>query len=389
MGKYTEYLEKRFDFNGINQERKKQLKEISRLRGGRDLLVYAADLSPRINAPISIEFADIMPFKDQLNNLKGNAIDIILETPGGSAEVVEDLVDLVRSKYKHVGIIIPGSAKSAGTIFSMAGDEILMGPSSSLGPIDAQIMNHNKRYSAEGFLTGLNKIKEEVERTKKLNPAYIPILQNISPGEIQHCENAQNFSQKLVTQWLSKYKFQDWETHSSTRKSVTTDEKEKRAREIAAKLCNHSAWLTHGRSIKIKDFQKMRLLITDYSKTPELDNAITNYYTLLRMTLESTNMYKLFETPNTQIYRYSVNPGTPPELTQKKQNQIVEVKFTCPKCKSSQILQGNFDKNIPIKNGNIPFPKNSKYTCPRCGNFAILGQLRMQIESQFRKPLQF
>ncbi|MCK4817124.1 Clp protease ClpP, partial [bacterium] len=64
----------------------------------------------------------------------------------------------------------------------------------------------------------------------------IPILQNISPGEIQHCENAQDFSKILVTDWLSKYKFKYWDKHSSTSKPVTDREKKKRANKIAATL---------------------------------------------------------------------------------------------------------------------------------------------------------
>jgi len=40
------------------------------------------------------------------------------------------------------------------------------------------------------------------------------MLQLLSPGEIQEAENALAFSQALVTDWLSKYKFKFWETHS-------------------------------------------------------------------------------------------------------------------------------------------------------------------------------
>ena len=190
MGFYSEYLDKHLNFDQITRERKKHLKRISRIRGGRDVLVYASDLT-KGNAAISIDYSDLLPFQDQLANLKGKSIDIILETPGGFAEVVEDLVKLVRNKYEKVGIIVPGYAKSAGTIFAMAGDEILMGSMSALGPIDAQIVANNKRFSAEAFLEGFDKIKKEVIKEGKLNPAYIPILQNISPGEIQHCKNAQ------------------------------------------------------------------------------------------------------------------------------------------------------------------------------------------------------
>jgi ClpP class serine protease/predicted RNA-binding Zn-ribbon protein involved in translation (DUF1610 family) len=379
MGFYSEYLNKLSNFTKITQERKKQLKRISHIRGGRDILVYGSDLT-KGNAAISIDYSDLLPFQDQLSNLKGNSIDIILETPGGFAEVVEDLVKLVRSKYEKVGIIIPGYAKSAGTIFAMAGDEILMGPMSALGPIDAQIITNNKRFSAEAFLEGLEKIKEEVIKIGKLNPAYIPILQNISPGEIQHCENVQTFSKKLVAEWLSKYKFKYWDKHSSTDKAVTNNEKKKRASEIATLLCKQSKWLTHGRSIKINDFEEMRLKITDFSVQKELNEAILKYYTLLRMSFE-TNIYKIFETIESQIYRFAILPGQ--RIQENKPKEVAEISFECPKCKEKLLIQANLEKNIPLKKNNIPYPiDNDVLKCPNCGTESDIRNIRLQIEAQ-------
>jgi predicted RNA-binding Zn-ribbon protein involved in translation (DUF1610 family) len=320
-----------------------------------------------------------------LANLKGKSIDIILETPGGFAEVVEDLVKLVRNKYEKVGIIIPGYAKSAGTIFAMAGDEIIMGSMSALGPIDAQIIANNKRYSAEAFLEGLKKIKEEVIKEGKLNPAYIPILQNISPGEIQHCENVQDFSQRLVTEWLSKYKFKYWYKHNTTGKPVTDKEKKKRATEIAATLCRQSKWLTHGRSIKIDDFEGMRLKIIDFSAQKELNEAILRYYTLLRMSFE-TNIYKIFETVESQIYRFAVAPGQrPPEG---KPKEVAEINFECPKCKEKSLIQANLEKNIPLRKDRIPYPvDNDVLKCPNCGAESNISNIRLQIEAQSGKKI--
>ncbi|MGI8741790.1 MAG: hypothetical protein ACR2NN_04305 [Bryobacteraceae bacterium] len=48
----------------------------------------------------------------------------------------------------------------------------------------------------------MEKIKKEVVDTGTLNRAYIPILQGISPGELQSAENALSFAKILVTQWL-------------------------------------------------------------------------------------------------------------------------------------------------------------------------------------------
>jgi len=386
MGVYSEYLSKKMDFIALTAERKKMLSRIASLRNQRDILVMASDLTKNVNN--SIEYADVLPFQDQLSNLNGTAIDIILETPGGFAEVVEDLVRLIRKKYKTVGVIVPGYSKSAGTIFTMAADEILMGSLSSLGPIDAQIFSNGKYFSADAFLDGLEKIKKDVIATGRLNPALIPILQNISPGEIQHCENAQTFSKILVKKWLIKYKFNDWIKHSSTGEKVTDDEKNELAEDIASKLCKHSDWLTHARSIKLADLQDMKLKIYDYSSDADLDDAITRYYTLLRMTFETTNIYKIFETIDSQIYRFSVagNPQLPvPNLKSvpHSQNQIAIIDFVCPSCKNTIRFQANLGKHSSLQGGNIAFPvKECQFQCPRCKTVNNILHIKLQIEAE-------
>ena len=383
MGIYSEYINQRLSFDQITDERKKQLKRISELRG-RDILVYASDcISNKSNAPITIHPGDLLPFKDQLSYLKTNNVDIILETPGGIAETVEDMVELIRSTHDRIGIIIPGSAKSAGTIFSMAGDEILMGIASALGPIDAQVVSNGKRFSADAFLDGLEKIKNEVLSTGKLNPAYIPILQSISPGEIQHFENAQNFSKTLVRNWLTNYKFKFWEVHSSSGEVVTNEDKENRANEIANRLCKHSDWLTHGRSIRIKDLQEMRLEIHDYTKDADLNDAIDKYYTLLRMTFDLTGIYKIFETCCSQIYQSVQQANIPPVVIPKNvKPQIAHANFNCPKCATIAKIQLNFDKNLKLAPNSVLYPKDDNYICPNCGTITDISPMRLQIEAQ-------
>lgn len=383
MGVYSDYLDKQFSFEELSNERKTQLQRISSIRN-RDIIVYASNINA--NAPNSIDYSDILPFSDQLSNLKSEDIDIILETPGGLAEVVEDLVKLVRKKHRDIGIIVPGTAKSAGTIFAMGADEILMGDLSALGPIDAQIVSNGKRFSADAFLEGLNKIKQEASSKKALELAYIPMLQNLSPGEIQHCENAQKFSKTLVTNWLKEYKFKNWNIHETSQTPVTEQDKEERAEEIASLLCNHGRWLTHGRSIKLRDLQNMKLSITDYSQNVELNDAITRYYTLLQMSFE-TNIYKIYETPHSQIYR-SINQ-TPPvdnNVLQNIPNPLI-VDFQCRKCKSSFKIQINFEKHFPTVDETIPFPNNNKLKCPTCGAESDVLGLRQQLEAQTKKKI--
>jgi hypothetical protein len=125
-----------------------------------------------------------------------------------------------------------------------------------------------------------------------------------------------------------------------------TKEKNTRANEIAAILCRQSKWLTHGRSIKITDFAELGLKITDFSTQNKLNEAILRYYTLLRMSFE-TNIYKIFETIESQIYRFALAPGQRP--TEVKPKKVAEINFECPKCKERFLIQANLEKNIPLK----------------------------------------
>lgn len=385
MGIYAEYLDKNMAFPALIAERKAQLSRISQARGGRDIVVYAADLRKGNAANISISYEDLLPFSDQLSNLRGDAVDVIIETPGGFAEIAEDLVRLLRDKYRDVAFIIPGTAKSAGTIMVMSGDEILMEPGSSLGPIDAQLQWQGKVFSAEAFLKGLERIKEEVDKAGSLNRAYIPILQNISPGEIQHAENALSFAKQLVTRWLADYKFKNWHQRETRGTPVTAADREARAREIAEELCNHSRWLSHGRSIKITDLLAMQLRITDYSTNPALFDPIRRYHTLLQMTFE-TNVYKVFETPSSQIYRFLVpqGPGAPQPIAI-GDKAIAELE--CGKCHNKFKLQLNFAPGLALEAGCIPYPTNDIFRCPNCGLEHNLADMRRQVEMQTKKQV--
>ena len=296
-------------------------------------------------------------------------------------------MNLLRRKYEHVAFIVPGVAKSAGTILTMAGDEILMEATSSLGPIDAQMSWQGKVFSAHALLEGLNQIKEESDNKKALNRAYIPILQNISPGEIQEALNALHFSRRLVASWLAKHKFRNWTVHSSSGTPVTEDERNARAQEIAAKLCDHSHWLTHGRSVKMSDLREMRLHITDYEENQELFDAIRRYYVLLQMTLHGSNIYKLFETPVSQVYRFVVPAASAshPLLMQKAHSVCLDIQ--CSKCHKQLKVQADFEPDLPLQEGVIRFPKDNKLVCPECNAVNDLSDLRLMIESQVRRKV--
>jgi hypothetical protein len=259
-----------------------------------------------------------------------------------------------------------------------------MEPASALGPIDAQMTWQGKVFSADALLEGLEQIKKEVQATGILNKAYIPILQGLSPGELQEAENGLNFAKELVTRWLATYKFKNWRVHSSTGKPVTEEDKTARANEIASILCDHQRWRTHGRSIKLDDLNEMRLRVNDYSNEPELADAIRRYHVLLQMTYAS-NIYKVFETPESQIYR-GMGPIVPtPQLIQQANTATLEV--PCGTCKAMIKIQANLGGLQPLQKGYLPFPHDNKLRCPKCGAETDLTPFRPQIEAQTKKRI--
>jgi Serine dehydrogenase proteinase len=396
MGVYSEYLNRDFSFDDLQTERKRQLQAISEHRK-RDVLVYAANVSVRQRAPISIEYSDLLPINDQLANLHGDTLDLIIETGGGSGEVAEDIVKLLREKYVDLAAIVPGMAKSAGTLIVMAADDILMEPASALGPIDAQIQWQGKTFSAEALLEGLRAIQRESDKAGRLNLAYLPILQQISPGEIQDAQNALDFAQDLVADWLTKFKFKSWTTHKSG-DPVTDAERRDRAQEIAHALSDHGRWFTHGRSIKIADLEAMKLQITDYSSDTALMEAVRRYHTLLQMTFD-TNCYKLIETVDSQVYRFTAQPvqslpgvpfpmlpGVPGPVPGSRPGGVA-VGVPCEKCGFVTQIQAKFRPEQPDNPDAIRWPVNNTFKCSQCGTDQDVSGVRAALEGQVGGPV--
>ena len=207
------------------------------------------DLEAGLDADVVLYFGPIFPsiekrFRDFIEELKKtelgevtrNRLAIVLNSPGGSAETVEKLVEIVRYHYAEVKFIIPDEAMSAGTIFAMSGDAIYMDYTSSLGPIDPQVNNGTDWVPALGYLDQVEKMIQK-SRQGTLTDAELVILQNLDLAMLSRYEQAKNLTITLLKKWLVEYKFKDWVNHRSDPKKlgqpVTPEEKQQRAEEIA------------------------------------------------------------------------------------------------------------------------------------------------------------
>ena len=300
---------KEFDVDLVSEIRR-AIEDISIVRN-RPVICYLANtINANIKAPISVNNNDELPFSEMISSIPEDVkeIDVILVTPGGSGQQIAKFVDRLRPRFDKVTFIIPNIAMSAGTIFVMSGDEIIMDSRAYIGPIDPQIPNKNGHFvPAQAILTLIDEIQkrgeEAIKRGKNPDWTDLQILRQIEGKEIGNAMNASNYSVELVENFLYKFKFKNWKMHSDGKK-VTDELKRQRAHEIAQKLCDHSLWKTHSRGIN-RDvaWNECRIKITHPESIEGLDRLIRRFWALLHWVFENTPVFKIFISKEYCIFR--------------------------------------------------------------------------------------
>lgn len=201
----------------LGLEIKRAIRDIVDIRKKPAIVYLANVVNPQIKASRSIEYSDDLPFTELVNTVPSEAreIDVILITPGGSGTQVAKFVDKLRLRFDNVSFILPDMAMSAGTIFAMSGDEIVMTSNAHIGPIDPQVPNKDGMYvPAQAILTLVEHIKEKgaiaIANGRQPDWTDLQILRLIDPKDLGNAINASKYSVELVENYLHKYKFRSW-----------------------------------------------------------------------------------------------------------------------------------------------------------------------------------
>jgi hypothetical protein len=244
----------------------------------RDTILYASRfMQPGAHVPDaeSIIDEDLQALMEVCDGLKGGNLDLILHSPGGSAEATEAIVSYLRHQYSSIRAIVPHLAMSAATMWACSTDEILMGPQSSQGPIDPQMRYVDERgvptmIPAQAIIDQFRLAQQQASHPGGL-PAWVPILRSYAPALLVQCQDAMDLSKELVKGWLRDYMLKGT-------KYVYRD-----AARIAKGLSDHKETKSHARHLNRETARAIGgghvgLRVTDLEGDATLEREVMSVY---------------------------------------------------------------------------------------------------------------
>ena len=291
--------------SGQDDVRKRYLRKLSQV-SRRDTVIYFSAYNlhfpfPVPPAALSVSQDEIQGFMAALHGLKSDSVDLILHSPGGSLEAAEQIVQYLRSKYKHIRAIIPQNAMSAATMIACAADKIVLGKHSAIGPIDPQMVIGGSPVPAHAILADFEQAKRDIAANPMLGALWGQRFAALPPGFLNLCQQTIDLSKQKVEKWLSDYMFQGKDAA--------------KAKQIADWLGNFEEHRTHGRPIGYDLAHEKGLNVTRLESDQKLQEAVLSVYHATMVTFLSTQCLKIIENQHGKghyvVAQLIMQPGVP------------------------------------------------------------------------------
>jgi hypothetical protein len=273
------------DFDGVRRQYLRRLHDLT----GRAVILYSTaflESRPIPPADIQISLADMQGFMEAASNITERNLDLILHSPGGSAEAAESIVDYLRQRFDHIRVFVPLAAMSAATMLALSADEIIMGEHSQLGPIDPQFIISTpegpRSAPAKAILNQFELAKQQCKNTSNLG-AWMPILRSYAPGLLNQCENSRQLAVTMVSNWLEKYMF------------ANDNEGATKADNIAKWFADYDSFKSHARPVGRSKAAEIGVKVTPLENEDDLQDAVLSVHHATMHTFSGTLSTKLIE----------------------------------------------------------------------------------------------
>ena len=259
-------------------QRQTLIKQI-REKYGNPLVCYIGGTAALINRDDTVFIVDL------LHNLhRGGNLDLLLHTAGGDIDAAEKLISIVRTCVGtgRLRVIVTDFAKSAGTLMALGADQVVMGDTSELGPIDPQITLNDGRgnlisHSVQSYLDAYEAHSAALHKDPNDMAARI-MLGQLEPATVKLFEAVRDRARTFAENQLKRGMFR------STTGNFTS---------IAAQLMDTKRWLTHGQMISWEDAKAIGLTVEYLNPSSEAWQDYWQLYCHQRLAIKDRE--KLFE----------------------------------------------------------------------------------------------
>lgn len=265
--------------------RRKYLKEVHKQTGRNIIAYYSGWLNKPNSEAALVNDRDKLGFMQSISGLdRSKGLDLILHTPGGDIAATESLVDYLKAMFgENIRVIVPQISMSAGTMIALSSSEILMGKHSNLGPIDPQMGG----LACQAILNEFKSAIESVTENPLAAPIWQTIISKYHPTLLGACEQAIEWSEKMVTTWLE------------TNMCKNNPEK---VPDIIKAFSDHKEQKSHSRHISKQECINLGLNITSLEENQQLQDAVLTTHHSYMHTFSNSMCVKIIENHNGMAY---------------------------------------------------------------------------------------
>ena len=272
----------------FDKVRRYYLQELSQYTGRDTILYSTAWTQPGGGSGLSINDRDVHAFMEVIHDLNNNELDIVIHSPGGSAESTEQIVGYIREKFNSVRMFVPQAAMSAATLMCCAADELYMGCHSAVGPIDPQFVAQTpfgtRMTAAQAIVDQFEMAQQSINDHTDLI-AWQPLLNQYSVGLIAECYEAMELSRDLAREWTRDYMHSD----------KPNDVAEEFSDQISSFLSDRQQFKSHGRRIDRQTAKDNGLDVTSLESDQQLQDLVLSVFHAAMHTHAGRPVMKIIE----------------------------------------------------------------------------------------------
>lgn len=228
-----------------------------------------------------------------INSDNAKGVSLLLDSPGGDGLTAERIIQICRNySGGDFEVIVPARAKSAATMVCLGADQILMSPTSELGPIDPQVffdMGQGAQWTpAHNIITTYDALFKNAVNLKdgEITP-YLQQLGNFNAVYVKQLRTAAALSEKIAV--------------SSLGTGMMAKKKAGAIKNKIKPFLDPDYTSSHGRGITADLAKQCDLKVVDIDPSSDLWKSVWGLYMRSKFVVENTQASTLIETKENSL----------------------------------------------------------------------------------------